>query len=55
MSMREMDYFDKKPDLDMKAFFEGRAIKLAGAATESGVAPPPKDLGWAAQSEEGQE
>jgi hypothetical protein len=51
MSMQQMDYFDQKPDLDMKAFYEGRAVKLAGEANTS-CAPPPVGSVWVAQDDE---
>ncbi|MFP5265319.1 MAG: hypothetical protein ACLGJB_25825 [Blastocatellia bacterium] len=49
MSTNQMDYFDQKPDLDLKPFFEGKGLKLDGPVPVSGAgAPPPKDTYWVA-------
>jgi hypothetical protein len=44
--MEQMDYFDQKPDLDMKAFYVGRAIKLAGDVKAGAAPPPAAAFGW---------
>jgi hypothetical protein len=48
--MSEMDYLAQKPDLDLRAFFEGRGASLAESAPEpiTRYAPPPKDTYWVA-------
>ncbi|MFP5265318.1 MAG: hypothetical protein ACLGJB_25820 [Blastocatellia bacterium] len=48
MSNSGMDYFDQKPDLDLKPFFESKGLKLDGPVPVSGAAPPPKDTAWVA-------
>lgn len=50
MSTPEMDYFAQKPDLDLRAFFQGRGISMAEADEPiSRIAPPPKDTYWVAE------
>jgi hypothetical protein len=49
--MREMDYFDRKPDLDMKSFYEGRGVVLSSTRGMAAGAPPPKDTYWVAEPE----
>ena len=52
MSMREMDYFDQKPNLDMRAFYEAKGIKLASSSQPvSSAAPPPKDTAWVSEKD----
>jgi hypothetical protein len=48
--MTEMDYFAQKPEMDMKSFFEGRALRMAEVPA-TGIAPPPKDTAWVAPVE----
>lgn len=50
MSANQMDYFEQKPNLDLKSFFEARGLKLAQAGpTPTPIcAPPPKDTAWVA-------
>jgi hypothetical protein len=56
MSANQMDYFEQKPDLDLKQFFEAKGMKLDGAVpVESGAAPPPKDTAWCATEEDTEE
>lgn len=57
MSANQMDYFEKKPGLDLKQFFEAKGMKLDGRvpAKSAGAAPPPKDLGWCATDEDTEE
>jgi hypothetical protein len=50
MSANHMDYFEQKPDLDLKAFFEAKGMKMDSTPV-SGYAPPPKDTAWVAQPE----
>jgi hypothetical protein len=48
-----MDYFNQKPDLDMKAFYESKGVRRAvNTAVQSGAAPPPKDSAWVSQSDD---
>jgi hypothetical protein len=56
MSMQEMDYFNQKPNLDMKAFYEGKGVRqAANVPVQSGAAPPPKDSVWVSQSDQTEE
>jgi len=50
MSANQMDYFEQKPDLDLKAFYEAKGLKLDKVPV-SGAAPPPKDTAWVATEE----
>lgn len=56
MSTNQMDYFDQKPDLDLKPFFEGKGMKLDGPVPVEGAgAPPPKDTYWCATEDNAEE
>ena len=56
MSANQMDYFEKKPGLDLKQFFEARGMKLDGQVPVEGVgAPPPKDTAWCVASDDAEE
>jgi hypothetical protein len=49
MSTPEMDYFAQKPDIDLKAFFEGKGVRMSDVEQAEPVArpaPPPKDTAW---------
>ena len=49
MSTNQMDYFDQKPKMDLKPFFEAKGIKMDKAVVPiAGAAPPPKDTAWVA-------
>lgn len=49
MQTSEMDYFEQKPNLDLKSFFEIKGLKMDAAGTPvTGVAPPPKGHAWVA-------
>jgi hypothetical protein len=58
MSTPEMDYFTQKPELDLRAFFEGKGVSMSEADTTTtrptvpgtGAAPPPKDTYWVAET-----
>ena len=41
------EYFEQKPNLDLKPFFETKGIKM-NKVPVSGAAPPPKDSAWVA-------
>lgn len=52
MSANQMDYFEQKPNLDLKSFFQAKGIKMDKAGVPvSGYAPPPKDTAWVAPVE----
>ena len=56
MSANQMDYFDQKPGLDLKPFFDAKGMKLDGPAPIEGVgAPPPKDSAWCSTSDNTEE
>lgn len=45
------EYFEQKPNMDLKPFFETKGIKMDKATPigpVSGAAPPPKDTAWVA-------
>lgn len=48
MSANQMDYFEQKPEMDLKPFFKGKGIQLSDAEPISRPAPPPKDTYWVA-------
>jgi len=62
-TMREMDYFAQKPDLNLNSFFEAKGIRMASdSAVDSpvrkptpGAAPPPKDTAWVAMPADDEE
>ena len=51
MSTNEMDYFAQRPDLDLKPFFEGKAVKRSSSEPVAAGAPPPKDTYWVAEKD----
>jgi hypothetical protein len=41
-----MDYFEQKPSMDLKPFFEAKGIKLNNAEPVTAAAPPPIGHAW---------